>query len=342
MRCLVLADALARLQWHSVFVCRDDPYLFSTKVPLSISILKLPGQVSDGFDAGNYDTWLGTTADADAAETRSLLSSQGLHPDAFVIDHYGVDYSWEKLVRTYYPSSIFVALDDLANRMHDCDILLDQNFSSDPSRYQRWIPKQTLTLLGPHYALLRNEFAQARPNALPVANSVSKMLLTLGGADPTGQTLRLCKILRERFAQIKVTIVSGPANPLWPAISEFCGNSQNLSAMRTTQNMSQLLIDTDLVIGAGGTSTWERFCVGAPSLCLAVADNQVEIAKGLHEGKFHFYVGRDSAVSDDAIASALQNLADDYSLRFTYRQNSMALVDGLGADRVATAISGVV
>jgi UDP-2,4-diacetamido-2,4,6-trideoxy-beta-L-altropyranose hydrolase len=277
--------------------------------------------------------------DDDIAQCRAVLANIGT-VDWLAVDHYGLDARWETALRPLV-GNIFV-IDDEARRPHDCDLLLDQNFVIDPAdRYAGLIPTSAKRLLGPDYALLRPEFAAARA-ATPWQTrdgSVLRVLVCFGGSDPLRHTMATLHALRPHAHRLdRIDVVIGPANRDQAAIASACTDLPNSVLHRPAYDMAALLSGADLAIGAGGTMNWERACLGVPTLAFGIAENQSALLAALFEAGCavgqEFHPSPDVQKIGEWIACTIENpaLLRGLALR------SAALVDGLGAQRVANAL----
>lgn len=267
MRCLTLARTLRRLGADVVFICREeDGHLCSVIESANFRCKRLPKS-----PAG----W-----ETDARLTRTAIESDGGNARLLVVDHYMLDIAWESNLRPIV-DRIFV-IDDLANRSHDCDLLLDQNLHDVPhARYSGLIPKRAKLFLGPRYALLRPEFDAA--DAVPRSKGLRRMLVFLGGVDPTNESLKLVRALRAMGTGAPDTdLVLGPANPHFESVLTATRGMDCMNVLRQTEDMARLMRDADLGLGTCGVAAWERCRVGLPSLVVVSADNQRDDARILH------------------------------------------------------------
>jgi UDP-2,4-diacetamido-2,4,6-trideoxy-beta-L-altropyranose hydrolase len=278
MRCLTLADALVVRGATSTFICRPHPgHLMELIHQRGHAVIAL-APAEDDFTAPTVPThapWLGTDWASDAEQTRQALGGQVV--DWLVVDHYALDGRWEKALRPR-TRRIFI-IDDLADRPHDSDLLLDQNLGRQAQDYAGLLSPHTQTIIGPAYALLRPEFAQWRERSLLRRKKpqLKNLLITMGGVDQgnaTGQVLDALKSY-DLPADLRITVVMGPHAP-WLAHVQ----NQAASMPRKTQvlagvsNMAQWMAESDLCIGAAGGSAWERCALGLPTLVLILAANQ--------------------------------------------------------------------
>ncbi|MBI4283702.1 MAG: UDP-2,4-diacetamido-2,4,6-trideoxy-beta-L-altropyranose hydrolase, partial [Chloroflexi bacterium] len=274
----------------------------------------------------------------DAQQTLEALGN--FRPDWLVVDHYGLDATWERLIK--HRVGNVLAVDDLANRPHDCDLLLDQNFYTDmESRYSGLVPVHTRQLLGPRFALLRPEFRKARESLRKRDGAVRRILVFFGGVDPTGEMGKALEALQNlNRPDIAVDVVVVGSNPRADDIHTKFSKMPNVTFHRQVANMAELMAASDFSLGAGGTSHWERCCVGLPTAVTVVAANQSKTTRDLAARGVVLALG--SAAED---GSARYRVVLETVLDTPGRENlhalqsaSLALVDGRGADRVALSI----
>ena len=333
MRCLCLADALRGRGATVRMVSRRLPSaLGEILVARGHEVTAIGGPTDPpAADDLAHAGWLGTTQAADAAATAAALAP--LTWDWLVVDHYALDVRWEASLRPQ--TRRIMVIDDLADRTHDCDALLDQNLHADlDRRYTGYVPDTCQLLLGPRYALVREEFAHARARARRPAEEVARVLVSFGGVDAdnlTGAALDALTQVGVRAADV----VIGAVHPQRAAIEEKC-RRQGFVCHVQSSRMAELMAAADLAIGAGGITTWERCCVGLPALAVAVAGNQREvIAEAARQGLLYTLRGEATAA---ALALHLRALLDNPQLRELLSRRGMEAVDGYGVDRVVRAL----
>lgn len=291
MRCLTLADALKSNGTKCYFICRElSGNLISFIRERGYTVYILPHAESDiaGFidkqeDHLAHSAWLGTSQQSDANQCHSILSN--LQPDWLIVDHYALDIRWETAISDNCRR--LMVIDDLADRKHHCDLLLDQTFGRNIEDYQSLVPDGCEILCGSQYALLRPEFAALRPYSLQRRKSfpqLQHLLITMGGVDKdnvTGQVLAAlhhCQLPE----QCKITVVMGATAPWLTNVSQLATDMPWPTTVKVNvSNMAQLMADSDLAIGAAGATSWERCCLGLPTIMLVLAENQRGIAKAL-------------------------------------------------------------
>jgi UDP-2,4-diacetamido-2,4,6-trideoxy-beta-L-altropyranose hydrolase len=259
--------------------------------------------------------------------------------DAVVIDHYQVGAREEGRLRS--GARKLVAIDDLADRRHDCELLVDPGYGRRREHYGALIAADCVARLGPSYALVRPDFAAARQRALsrrakhgPVARS----LISLGMTDIGGVTERVVRALAPVLGETRLDVVIGAEAKSLPALRELASGDKRLRLWIDNAEMPTLTADADVAIGAGGSSVWERAAVGLPSATVILAENQRVMIE--HMADAGFTRGLDAAAPDfeSRLVEAWRRLADDAALRWRLTQRCADLCDGHGADRVADAV----
>ena len=328
-RCLTLARVLREQGATVAFACRSlSGQPLDRLAGLGFQTFALPasypGECAQDIEAPL--PW-----QADIAALRAALQDQPRF-DWVLVDHYGLDRQWQQAARQWAPR--IAAIDDLANRRHEVDLLLDQNFSGTPQAYAGLIDAECRTLLGPHFALLREEF---RCPPIAIRERASRVLVNFGGFDAASQTHKAMLAL-SAFDDLQVDFVAGAGNPAWAQMQELAAGRGHWRLHAYVSDFSRLMAEADLFIGAGGGTSWERAALGLPTLCISVAGNQEANARLLAEAGMHVYLGASEQVSIEQIRQAVAALVGDYPLRQSLAQRSRQLVDGQGASRVAAAL----
>ena len=287
-------------------------------------------------NAPGYEAWLPVHWSVDAQATQSALRGEGDF-DWLIVDHYALDANWESAVRSQVKQ--LMVIDDLANRPHDCDLLLDQNYHADPtSRYAGRVPQHCDLLLGPRYALLRPEF-HAMHNRRQKRQRVSSILIFFGSVDITDESRRVLRIFAAHTEwDVDIDVVTGSLNPNLTSLQSECAAMSRCSLHVDTPDMARLVAAADLAIGAGGSHSWERACVGVPSIVIATAANQIEVAESLACTGAHLYLGPSGSVTETHLRSAIELFFLTPTLLDFFSTQSMSLCDGAGAERVSARL----
>lgn len=316
MRCLTLADYLRQTGAEVHFICRD---LTGNLVSLlkdrafDLSILPASGRqnIAQSPNDGSYAHWLGADWKTDAEQTRSAVVQSRQRPDWLVIDHYALDYRWEEALSAE-TEAVFV-IDDLANRRHNCSVLLDHNLSlQGEARYRNLVPADCRLLCGPAYALLRPEFEVAASHLRQRDGTVRRILIFFGGVDAAGMTLKACEaVVTCGREDLQVDVVVGVANTQREDVHRKCDHHPILRYHDQVCNMAELMAAADLAIGAGGTTTWERAFLGLAALTIPVAENQMPSTEAMADAGAIWNLGFHTEVSVDLIVSVLRRVFRD-------------------------------
>jgi UDP-2,4-diacetamido-2,4,6-trideoxy-beta-L-altropyranose hydrolase len=313
MRCLAFADRLAKQGWLTRFAVSLETAEAIAALHQQRELLVMP---EDGDDPA----WLGKQI--------------GGNCDLAVIDHYTLDSAYEAQCRQW-AKRIFV-IDDLADRDHDCDILADFTPRREAEAYRAKVPGHCCLLLGPGYAPLRREFFRARLTLSSSRNSQdrAKLLISLGATDPDNVSGEILEALGGNDLDISITVTLGASAPHLQKIKEKL-SSLKARLLVDTNDMVGELMTTDLVIGAGGMSAWERCCLGKPTLMLATADNQRANAKALADLGAVITIKFPSDAGE--INNTVSSLLRDADRLAAMGAHALPLCDGLGAARLALA-----
>jgi UDP-2,4-diacetamido-2,4,6-trideoxy-beta-L-altropyranose hydrolase len=332
MRCLTLADALADRGTRSRFISRHLPFHLRDLVcDRGHECIIVDGASSSGSDELAHADWLETSQETDADDTLRALADRRW--DCVVVDHYALDARWERLMRNAVAR--ILVIDDLADRTHDCDLLLDQNVYSDmDTRYAGIVPSQCEQLIGPRYALVRVEFQQWRERVSPRTGAVKGVMVCFGGVDAQNLTEEALDALRSLgVSGCRVDVVIGASHPRVEATRAVCA-AAGYTCHVQSDRMGELMASADIAVGAAGSTSWERCCVGLPTVCVATAHNQVAIAAGLESRGVAVRVTPAASVSAGDVAGVLGPLLADPDRVALMSRAAWNLVDGLGAARV--------
>lgn len=347
MRCLTLADKLRDESRAIVtFLCRElDGHLISYIRSRGYEVQELKGRLplqvetSDGTVGGySHEHWLEVPWTLDAEQTVAWLTALPAPVDWFVVDHYALDRRYEEAVRPYVRQ--LLVIDDLADRWHDCDVLLDQNWDGDKgSRYVGLVKPDTRLLIGPRYALLRDEFAELRHHVRR-SGSVRRILVSFGGVDQTGETEKALAALEPLAAEgIALTVLAGGRNPRREQIALRCAGMPNTRCLEHSDDMAKLMLEADLAVGAGGSTTWERCCLGLPALIVSTARNQEGLAARTAQTGAAVYLGRSERTGEAVIREAALTMRRNPHRLLWMSARGMELTDGRGAERIAKEIA---
>lgn len=345
MRCLTLAQAFAQ-DGHGVrFICRDHQGSMHKKIldyGFELTLLDMPA-VTDVKNPRNltHGEFLGVSQKSDAESCRDLPIIKNC--DVLVVDHYGIDFEWEQAI-ALTSRQILVTIDDLADRNHVSDLLLDQNYYKNISlRYKDRLPLTCRQLLGPSFALVRPQFqaaiaTQASP-LIPYDLKGLRILVAFGGADSHGWGLKVCAAILETFM---------PQGVICELMGDYSLSSQekalknkylsHINMIGYTNEPWNVMSKCDLYVGAGGSVSWERCVLGKPAIVYAVSANQIEMSKDLADAGYQIFLGDIQQFAPESLVNAISQLTDDHAAFAQMSTASSALVDGKGVERVKREI----
>ena len=333
-RCLTLANVLRKDGAEVVFACRQLPgHLLQRLADQGYVALNLPERYAQEQEQSGADIETSLAWQADIDALADALNNQPRF-DWLIVDHYGLDARWERAARRF--ADRLMAVDDLANRPHAVDLLLDQNYSAQAQDrpYDQWLDPRCKTFLGPRFALMRDEF-QCEP--ITIKPRVERVLVNFGGFDAARQVHATMLALQD-FDDLQVDFVAGSHNPEWEAMCDLAKARPNWRLHELVSDFFGLMRQADLFIGAGGGTTWERAALGLPTLCVSVANNQQLNAQLLAESGVHLYLGGHETLDPQQLVQAIALLRDNRPLRQSFAVRSQAMVDGRGAQRLAVAL----
>lgn len=342
MRCLTLAARLQKEGSSVTFICRrligNLIQLVGKKGFETFTLPFFETTSNDPVNQGKCEKSPDVNRETDVDQCREIINKSG-PVDWIIVDHYGLDYQWEKAMRPF--SDNIMVIDDLANRRHDCDLLLDQNlFDHFENRYDDLVPGKCLKLLGPRYTMLRPEFLRHRDKLRRRNGRIERILIFLGAADSNGITaIALEAVGMLGRPDLTVDVVVGDCNPNSDSIREFCQTIPGGNFHRQVDNMADLMAAADIAIGAGGSTTWERCCLGLPTFFIATTDNEIEVSQTCDRAGIGKYLGSYGEISSQLICDELAGIMEKPETLRLWGENAARLVDGQGIERVCQSIS---
>ena len=334
MRCLALANEAKQRKWECIFVLRHpEDRIVEYISSFDHRVKKLSSEDDEKITQNTtaHGDWLPVSQVQDANETAEVICD--LKPDWIIVDHYALDAIWFTIIEKTN-TKIFV-IDDLGDRELICDLLLDQNLGASAEKYDGKLPINCRLLLGPTYALLRSEFKDWREHSVKsrLDRNIENILITMGGVDADNHTLQILKeISKSDYARkCALTVLVGGSYPHTKKLHEFLQTSKlKVSVLSNVNNMAHLMCESDLCIGAAGSTSWERCCLGLPTITFTIADNQIKIAEQLSQRNVAIYSDLTSLLTD------FERFFDisGKELRRSLSANSYQICDGLGVPRV--------
>jgi UDP-2,4-diacetamido-2,4,6-trideoxy-beta-L-altropyranose hydrolase len=343
MRCLSLADRLRQADCDCTFVYRGGMGSPADTIRArGFEALELPAfgnglvQELKALEESGFFARLGQLWELDAQQTEAVLGTERY--DWLIVDHYALDERWESRLRPR--CGRLMAIDDLANRKHDCDLLLDQNLVDGyEDRYRDRVPSGCGQMLGPEFALLHHSYLSARRTVQPRRPPIRKILVYFGGADSSNLTGLALSAFRELESQeLRMDVVLSSGSPWLQENRRQAAQDPRITSHENLSSLAPRMLEADLSIGACGTTTWERCCLGLPSLVITLASNQIPIAEELNRRGIVRWLGSKDQVDAQRLAEAIE-LAIGASSFLEWSQACYELVDGLGATRVASFLT---
>jgi UDP-2,4-diacetamido-2,4,6-trideoxy-beta-L-altropyranose hydrolase len=348
MRCVTLAEKLRGSGANCFFVCKDHLGNYISFIrSLKFDVFELAVQRELPLAAGSmpdsgtyYGHWLGSDWKFDAAQT--ILKIKNIRVDLIIVDHYAIDYRWENELKTL--GLLIMVIDDLANRPHTCDLLLDQNLGGKRAMYENHITADTEVLAGPKYSLLRQEFFHARLKKLSSNENrrANRVLVTMGAIDKddwTGQVIDSISKL-SYFSELEITVVLGLNAPWKEIITRRVKSFTNVMLLVNPSSMSDLMTKNDVAISAGGSTLWELCCLGLPTTIIVTAENQTKTARRLERLGAALLIDKKNLLT--STLAHLDSLLNDSFRRQLLSSNSSKIIDGQGCDRVINAMKDLI
>ncbi|MFT8320859.1 MAG: UDP-2,4-diacetamido-2,4,6-trideoxy-beta-L-altropyranose hydrolase [Bacillus sp. (in: firmicutes)] len=327
MRCMTLAEQLMKGGATITFICRR------LKGDLTALLIE-KGFIVKTIETDGVIAW-----QQDACLTSKILLEQK-QIDWLIVDHYQLDEKWEQKIRPFV--SRILVIDDLANRRHDCDIVVDQNYYLPlEERYNKLVPESCVKLLGPKYTILRQEFYTAKKLSKERNGKMERLLIFFGGSDPTNETEKTLHALERLNNPFKrVDVVVGNSNPNKHVIEKIC-KRRTIFFHCQIDYMAELMALADLSIGAGGTTTWERCYLGLPTITIETASNQREIVNTLSSIGVISHLGTSLQVDEKKIAREIETLTEDEGRRKMMSRRSFEIMESdTGAPSIAAYMLG--
>ena len=341
MRCLTLAEELRSLGLSSIFLCKAHSGAVISLIECKGFVVKQiedsPMQRSNDFAWCPHSRWLGASWQSDISATIKLLPRE---TKVVVVDHYSLDFRWEKKLLSELPKVRILVIDDLADRKHCCHVLLDQTFRRPKSDYVGLVPSSATTLIGSDYALLRGEFREFRRLGLQSKRSRNTpcILVNLGGSDEGNETLNLLNAIDAIYGMPDFTlkVIVGASYKYYESLNTLIPKLKRRAELFSTiENMAEVISTVDLAIGAGGVSAIERCCLGVPSLILPIAKNQELVTRNLCSAGAAAYLANSST---SEVRSLLRCHLLNQGKLGEMSLSAAAVTDGKGAGRVTKII----
>ncbi len=350
MRCLTLASKLISQNLRIIFLTKNHQgnlnHLIEQQgfelIKLSAPVESIEAQIDDKL-------WLGCSYQADAQECLHALTGLNIH--LLIIDHYSLDHQWQAILKDKLNSDLnkqystkFMVIDDLANRKHHCDILLDQTLGRIPQDYKELTPHHCQLLLGNEFIMLRDEFEGSRMKAESIREKTSEIkniLITMGGTDPDNiaeSVLNWLIKFQKLNSNIQITLVANKTSTFFDKLKLIACNHKWISIVSNPQSMANLMLKAEVAIGSSGATAWERCCLGLPCISIISADNQQFLSEKLSNAGAIISLGHFSTINYTSFIKAITQILIEKDTYTNMVKNCFACCDGLGVNKVITAI----
>lgn len=346
MRCLTLANTLRERGSSCHFICREHPgnlIDFVRAQGYQVHSLSCPSTQMDSTDTPvlAHEAWLGASQTEDAAACEDILRQ--IQPTWLVVDHYALDVRWQKRLELFYEH--LMVIDDLADRSHQCDLLLDQTFGREVAAYKHLVPAACNVFCGAEYALLRPEFAEWRVYSLARRQSgeMKRILVSMGGVDRENATGRVLDALDKLILpeNCQVEVVMGGGAPWLEAVRKQAATLNYPTRVQAgVTEMARLMADCDLAIGAAGATAWERCCLGLPTVMVILAENQLAVARGLQTAGAAKVITSPELIPSE-LPRLLQKLIPSGQTLMTMSQAAAQVTDGQGVDSIIQYLQSI-
>ena len=322
-RCINLAEVLRSRGNEVSFVCRDDEAKSFRALEDRLFATVLLPNLAGGEPVNQQE---------DAQQTIQAL--QGERPNWLIVDSYTLDKNWEQHLRPHVAK--IAVIEDLSDREHDCDLLLDQNYSERSAEsFEKFVPNTCELLLGPRFALIGEQFRKLRESKLKPTPELKRVFVFCGGSDPQNLTQQVIdEISCSELGNVAVDVVVGAQNKTFDRGAALKSNV-NIEIHDAGGEFARIMGTADLAIGAGGTTSWERMCLGIPSIVVSIADNQNSACEKLGRDGLINYLGSQSSLTLGAIRNAVVEANSRIATLFDQIERGQMLVDARGCERVA-------
>ena len=343
MRCVALARGFIK-RGHKVY------FIMRTFLPSSEGILKaseinfrsLP-DCNERCSTYAHSEWLACSETKDADQLLQLVKNnreEFKDVALVVVDNYALAEHWESAVQKYFP---VLAIDDLSDRPHSAKWVLDQTVGKSARDYVGLVTSKTRLMLGPKFALLRDEFSELRDQAMyerSKPKEFNNLLVTLGGVDKGNVTRLVMKALTLSNYRFNVTVIVGDSNPHYESLVAISRNvGYPVVLLRQVTDMAQQMLKSHLCIGAAGSTSWERCTLGLPTINLVIAENQYEISRNLHNVGAALDFGELSCSRVTELANRVDDFENDPESRMVMSKKAFQVCDGRGVKRIIEKVT---
>lgn len=333
-RCLNLADALRLKGCQSLFAINNASLGLQEKITKRgheiVSLGSDFSTITNALSLVNIEQQL-----LDARNCSKLLEKY--QPDLVIVDHYNLDYNWERMLKPLTKS--ILVIDDLANRKHECSMLLDQTPVRTYRDYANLVEFNTLLLIGPEYTILHPDFSIYRNKKIINPVSSKNLLVGMGGLDSNNLIPKILTFLEQKpeITQYGINVVISSMAPQIKLLEKIIRSSSlRIQLHVEAQNFVELLAMSDFAICAGGLMSLELACLGVPALILPLNEIQSEVSSKLSEEVDFFIASNWTSDFEPALSTCMDSLLQNANLNKTRRIHTK--IDGLGTMRLVDSI----
>ncbi len=350
-RCLNIAKEIKERGSDSIFICNSYKGNINNEIKKNFKVLELPKKKislkEKEFYTNNnnqlYKDWLGCNEEEDAINSLDLiLKIKNITIDWVIVDHYSLGEIWEKTIKNglknFNKNTKILVIDDLYNRNHYCEILLNQNYFTNDNldKYKNILSIHSQLLIGPHYALLGKDYFGIN-NLTKKSREIKRILIYFGGVENSIHHKVIESISAEKFSEIIFDYIISKSSKYYSYLKNIENKVENIYVHDIKKTLADFILRSDLFIGAGGSTSLERLCLGIPSITIVLADNQQEISENLNNDKYIKLIGNESSISHKMITKAI----DDFIYKKVLLKDGKELVDGYGTKRVVNNLLGI-
>ncbi len=319
-RCINIANELKKRKINSYFICQNLIGLDIKLLNKSLHKYKIIPETNYFFD--------------DANETIKFIKERNIKPENIIVDHYELDANWEKLVKKY--TRKLTVIDDLAHKKHYCDILINQVLGVETSKYKDLVPKNCKLFLGNEYIIMRPQFFIERnklPNKIDFSN-ITDVHLFFSSNDNNGLTLKYTELFLKQFPEICIHLSLGNYFKDLEKLKELSSKNKKIKWVQNNSNIEKQLSSCQIAIGTPGMMTWERACMGIPSIQFGTKDFQDDILEKLSKYGLCIWLGNEKYIDEKNFIKICRNFFEDKALLAEMRNKCLKTVDGKGIQRV--------
>ena len=328
-RCIVFAHYLKENGFSPVFFCRYLHPVLKTKITSDFCLVEL--RSDNGLNLsrnGTYQDWLGISEELDASEF--ILASGKENFEFLIVDSYSLNQAWQINVSKKIPK--ICVLDDLANRLHSADFLINPSFNAKSNSYKKFVPDNCLVLAGHKYALLDSSFSFSLN-----FNKKYHLLINFGGADKDNYTKKVLLILKKVILKhsLRIKIIVGAGYEYLSQLQEYKNKySDNMTIVANTNEMAREVSECMFAVGAGGGSLLERAALGVPSIVVSIAENQSTMGLEYERLGAGFFIKE--ILSDKGKAKLVSSVLSCIDIKKINRLSMVNrnIIDAKGLDRI--------